>query len=1094
MTIQDFIVRFGPLTHDVYSVSVDCPSGRAGGFFRIPDLATDGETEQRADVRGPRRDLMGPVTATAPGTEVEKAGACLFRALFSGPIRSLFDQAMGALAADETIGLRLRLGFDPESEGHARLLELPWEQLYWLERRQFLGLDLRISIVRVLAVPHRRKTLHAQQPIEVLLLAANPEDTGSLAWRQDCQKIVRALGNHPAIDTEPLQNATSPALGDRLRRGGLHILHFIGHGSFDPIRGQGSLILESESGVSAHLEAPRLADLCRAAPELRLVVLSACHTAEAPSEAGQDAFAGLTSALLMAGIPAVVSMIGPISDTAAIAFNEAFYSSLGRGRPIERAVIEGRLAIRANDGTAFEWTAPVLSMDAPERRLFDFGEHNSTSGVFPLSKIAAEPRAKTPRQDTDAGGPPTRRRAERSFSWLHLSDLHLGSRSVPETRLALDSLIKDLGQQMERDQLELDAVFVTGDIAWSGQPSEYELAQGFFAELLDTLGLPATRLFLVPGNHDVDWSQISSGAKALGETLQSREQVLEVLENATDRQLLLSRLKGYHQHMMALGGAPDSEDESLGYAHTFELQGWRIAVLGLDSAWLSAPGDDRARGLLLGEWQVRRLLAETRDADLRIALVHHPFDFLREFDRNVCEDLLTSGTNFILHGHLHRPAIRRLESPDSGAMVIAGGATWESQSAVNAYNLVSLDLPAGLGDITMRRYSDRGSGFWAPDTLLYENAPGGTFGFQFRPPEETPEPESEDPAAARAEPGSSDDASTRNSQSSAGGPAIRRSGFPDMLKWHNLMRHIRHGSCTPILGPGLSESLLGSRREAARLWAASHDYPLGPLDHVDLPQIAQYLSVQEDEDFMRGELADFLRRQLRERHGPLPEGESQHEVPLHDLLCRLGERTILPAFEVLASLPFPVYVCGDATGLLERALERQGKKPRVEVGTRTEQFPEPETIFDREPDYVPSVEEPLVYYLFGHLRQPDSLVLTEDNYFDFLVHQARSSSAIPGAVKSPLSQTALLFLGFELHAWDFRVLFRSLIRQPGDSRRAQYPHVAVQLNPMGDQVIDEERARSYLERYFYTNAAITIYWGEVGHFVHQLGERWEASR
>lgn len=1088
MTIQDFVVRFGPLAQGTYSLTVDCPSGRGSGSFRVPDPEEDKEAGSSFDEGGMSRDLTSPANEPIPHVDVSETGGRLFRALFSGQVRHLFDQSMGALATDETIGLRLRLDFDPESEGHSQLLELPWEQLYWLERRQFLGLDLRISIVRVLAVPHRRQAVRAKQPIKVLLVAANPEDTGSLAWRQDCQKIVRALYGHPAIDTEPLPKATSPALGNRLRQGGLHILHFIGHGSFDSIQGQGSLILENEHGTSAVLEASRLADLCRAAPELRLVVLSACHSATAPSGVDQDAFAGLTSALLMSGIPAVVSMIGPIPDTAAIAFNEAFYASLGRGRPVERAVIEGRLAIRANDGTAFEWTAPVLSMDAPERRLFDFGEHNSTSGVFPQSKFAAAIQNEFARREPPVGFSGDER-TRQNFTWLHLSDLHLRSRSGPETRLALDTLIEDLRRQMEREQLAPDAVFVTGDIAWSGQSHEYDLAKRFFADLLDTLGLRPTRLFLVPGNHDVDWSQISSGAKALGQTLQSREQVLEALEDTTDRELLLSRLASYRRHVEGLGVARDLDGEPLGYAHSFNLNGWRVAVLGLDSAWLSGPGDDRAQGLLLGEWQVRNLLTKTRDADLRVALVHHPFDFLREFDRNVCEDLLTSGTDFILHGHLHRSAVRRLTSPDSGAMIIAGGATWESQSGVNSYNLVSLDLPAGLGDITMRRYSDRGKGFWAPDTLLYENAPRGVFGFQFREPEESSGLEAAGGASAPVESGS---AGASPPAAHLAASQARQSGFADPVKWHNLIRHIRRSSCTPILGPGLTESLLGSRRDAARQWAQKHKYPLGPLDHVDLPQIAQYLSVQEGEAFMRDELADFLRQQLLERHGPLPEAESQ--IPLDELFCEIGEHTVSPSFEVLASLPFPIFVNGDTSGLLELALERQGKQPRIVVSSWRERFPEPETVFDRDPDYVPSVEDPLIYYLFGHLRQPGSLVLTEDNYFDFLVRQARSSDAIPGAVKSPLSQTALLFLGFELHAWDFRVLFRSLIRQLGDSRRDELPHVAVQLNPMGDQAVDEARAQSYLERYFYKNAAITIYWGEIGSFVQQLGERWEVSR
>ncbi len=39
-------------------------------------------------------------------------------------------------------------------------------------------------------------------------------------------------------------------------------------------------------------------------------------------------------------------------------------------------------------------------------------------------------------------------------------------------------------------------------------------------------------------------------------------------------------------------------------------------------------------------------------ADLRIALMHHPFEWLADFDREVCEPLLMERCDFILRGHV----------------------------------------------------------------------------------------------------------------------------------------------------------------------------------------------------------------------------------------------------------------------------------------------------------------------------------------------------------------------------------------------------------------------------------------------------------
>ncbi|HKP36243.1 MAG TPA: hypothetical protein VJT71_05250 [Pyrinomonadaceae bacterium] len=131
--------------------------------------------------------------------------------------------------------------------------------------------------------------------------------------------------------------------------------------------------------------------------------------------------------------------------------------------------------------------------------------------------------------------------------------------------------------------------------------------------------------------------------------------------------------------------------------------------------------------LLLGERQVRVALeaADEAGADLKIALIHHPFDWLRPFDRRDCEAMLLDNCHFILHGHLHHMAITHLKSPDSSAMVIAGGACYETREHPNSYNFVQLDFSLHKGTIYLRRYSNERGGFWAPDTLLYKDVPAG---------------------------------------------------------------------------------------------------------------------------------------------------------------------------------------------------------------------------------------------------------------------------------------------------------------------------------------------------------------------------------
>jgi len=65
-------------------------------------------------------------------------------------------------------------------------------------------------------------------------------------------------------------------------------------------------------------------------------------------------------------------------------------------------------------------------------------------------------------------------------------------------------------------KLELDAVFFTGDLTFSGQVEQYKLATKMLDEVLDACGLATQRdkVFIVPGNHDVDRGAITSGIKS----------------------------------------------------------------------------------------------------------------------------------------------------------------------------------------------------------------------------------------------------------------------------------------------------------------------------------------------------------------------------------------------------------------------------------------------------------------------------------------------------------------------------------------------------------------------------------------------------
>ncbi|MDQ3699954.1 MAG: SIR2 family protein, partial [Chloroflexota bacterium] len=318
-------------------------------------------------------------------------------------------------------------------------------------------------------------------------------------------------------------------------------------------------------------------------------------------------------------------------------------------------------------------------------------------------------------------------------------------------------------------------------------------------------------------------------------------------------------------------------------------------------------------------------------------------------------------------------------------------------------------------------------------------------------------------------------------------------GQKEFEKWPALLRRISDGRCTPILGPGLLESLLGSPREIARRWSDTFDFPMAEYDREDLPQVAQFLAIDQDYDFPRGELAKHLEDELKRRYGAdLP--AELGAAPLAQLLQAAGaqqrQRDPAEPHQVLAQLPVPIYISTNPDNLMAESLAAAGKQPEVVICPWKDDVDLLPSIYEREPDYLPEPSRPLVYHLFGHLREPDSVVLTEDDYFDYLIGVTSNRNLVPAAVRRALANTSLLFLGFDLTGWDFRVLFRSIVDQEGGrALRKRYAHVAAQIDPQQGRFLEPDRARQYLETYF-QGAEISIYWGSAESFVRELQRRW----
>jgi hypothetical protein len=331
----------------------------------------------------------------------------------------------------------------------------------------------------------------------------------------------------------------------------------------------------------------------------------------------------------------------------------------------------------------------------------------------------------------------------------------------------------------------------------------------------------------------------------------------------------------------------------------------------------------------------------------------------------------------------------------------------------------------------------------------------------------------------------------------------------------DIFRRIKEGTVIPIIGNALRNDSIfdwwftqetsgkhdGDEASPtvdeylAQIWADILEYPL--LDTTDLARVALYNRVRsKDDEEAKVNYLQFLKNTLL-LVAKSDEGVSQQATELEaqvtqrtfsDLVVEL-DYPRFPAgtddpLRCLARIPLPIYLTTSYYDFLERALEAEDRPPRTQICFWSGEPVHLEPEHQIQHDLVPSVENPVVFHLFGWERYPSTLVLSEGDYLDYLLRITQDTDTknpiIPLYLRADLSASSLILLGYRLQDWDFRVLFR-LVRQS-----ALRPYsLLVQVSP--EQIarnLKSSEVRKYLEDFF--RGIFTIQWSNADSFIYHL--------
>jgi predicted MPP superfamily phosphohydrolase len=300
---------------------------------------------------------------------------------------------------------------------------------------------------------------------------------------------------------------------------------------------------------------------------------------------------------------------------------------------------------------------------------------------------------------------------------LHLSDLHWTETKAKDMQIVIGALCEDLRRLRSDEQITPDLAIFSGDLVQAGEePAMFVNAHDeFIKPVLTAASLTAERFFIVPGNHDIARSVVRED-DILDPSLRSRLTTSNVLNKFIDdlgdgkeiNQISLARLKHFEEFIRSADFNIANTWSPLLRTYIVDLPGTKVGIACFNTAWRATgePDDVDRHRLLLGERNVDNAIAALSEADLRLAVFHHPLDWLAEFDEMSVASRLYSAFDVLMCGHTHR-SFPEVRTTSIGTSIMSQtGCLYQARNFFNGYQLLQIDLVSEKAEFIVRTYND----------------------------------------------------------------------------------------------------------------------------------------------------------------------------------------------------------------------------------------------------------------------------------------------------------------------------------------------------------------------------------------------------
>lgn len=241
------------------------------------------------------------------------------------------------------------------------------------------------------------------------------------------------------------------------------------------------------------------------------------------------------------------------------------------------------------------------------------------------------------------------------FTFIYISDIHIGHSSPENEGLVLNAFIKDIANQIESYDIAHTYVVVGGDLVWNAD--DYTQYEGFDKQIVEPLvniGIGRDHFIFTNGNHDCQQSVVSSNSYSHTLAIERRYQESEFNDWILQDRCCVEKFNMFKRYLNEKFSIENYDVK----CYSFEIdEDWCILSLNTSLASLASfQGKRDERNLGLDTRSLIKWLNMDKHKK-RILLMHHPQEWLQEWAEREINTYIKRDFDVVLTGHTHEQDI-----------------------------------------------------------------------------------------------------------------------------------------------------------------------------------------------------------------------------------------------------------------------------------------------------------------------------------------------------------------------------------------------------------------------------------------------------